>query len=134
MQRSKLSVLFALITLVFVYSNAGAYDTKVYKWKDSEGIWHYDVKPPKNAKAQTVSVKPATASQNAAANATGEPKTKEMKPNSNCDRARESVSIYENNRNVSLDSDGDGTPEPLDESQQIVELERARKLVDAYCK
>ncbi len=138
MKSSQLSIFVALVVSAssLVQFDALAYETKVYKWKDADGVWHYDAKPPKDNKAQTVSVKDATASQKSVANQAADANAKEMKANasnSNCDRAREAVRIYENNSKVSLDRDGDGKPEELDESQQIAELERARKLADAYC-
>jgi hypothetical protein len=52
--------------------------------------------------------------------------------NANCERARQNVATLENNPKVKMNRDGAGE-RPLNDNEQMEELQKARRQVDVFC-
>lgn len=121
---------------------------QVYKWTDENGVTHYSDSPPENRQYETknfsgdkrVAVEPdpqpitdpaaaATSGQDPAAIAAAAQAAREQ----NCATARANLDTLRNAATVRMDTDGDGTPEILDQAQRDAQAEIARGQVETYC-
>jgi hypothetical protein len=140
-------VLPLLATAALVFAGAAAAQ-QYYKWKDSSGTWHYTTTPPPaGAQVEKVNVNSAPVEGAApAAPAAGAAPTAGAAPaaapapvplaaqrNKMCEDSRARVATLESSPVVKMDTDGDGTPEPLSQEQHGAELQRARELARVYC-
>lgn len=117
----------ALIGLFAV--TAIAHAETIYKWKDENGVWHYDATKPKDQDVDQIKVKnrPATAAAPA--------KPAEAAPESpNCLLARNNLDTLNRYSKISKDMDGDGKPELLTLDQHKQEIADAEQQVAAFCK
>lgn len=103
----------------------------LYRWTDDKGVVHYtDQPPPAGRKFEKREVKieePAPAPAEAPA------ETAAAKPSAACERVRQNIKVLEGSGGVSMDLDGDGQAEPLDEATRKRELERSRELEKTLC-
>lgn len=128
---------FAIAILGLVAASA-AQAGEVYKWTDDKGVVHYTDAPPEGRdfeKKKAVAPAPATAPQ---AESEAEPKAeaapaRQGSAQANCEAARRNVENMERFAEISMDRDGDGTPEKLTAEQREEELTRHRALVDVFC-
>lgn len=107
----------------------------IYKWTDANGVVHYsDQPPPESAGAERINIK-------SIGRARGEPSQQDSteaaadKPESDaCTTARQNLVVFENNDDIRMDLDGDGTPELLSPEQSEAELVRTRELINLLCR
>jgi hypothetical protein len=136
---------FCLLLLALAFAASGpAAAQKVYKWVDKNGVVHYADAPPEGVKFERVNVSTGQArteregedgaegeegAQGDAAATAAAPA--EVSPQ--CRQAQANLDTLQNNRRVRKDVDGDGEPEEISGDALREEVERARKLVEAYC-
>lgn len=129
---------FAIAILGLVAASAAQAAGEVYKWTDDKGVVHYTDAPPEGRdfeKKKAVAPPPATAPEAAAdeAKAAAGPAAPQGTAKANCEAARRNVENMERFAEISMDRDGDGTPEKLTAEQREEELKRHRALADLYC-
>jgi hypothetical protein len=97
--------------------------SKVYQWKDANGVTHYADSPPPGQK-----VKDRTLQQRAPA-APGKPVV-----NADCSNARSNLSILKGSGPVGLDADRDGKHErELTPAERAERTTKAEEAVKTYC-
>ena len=102
--------------------------SELYKWTDEKGRVHYsDKPPPEGVKAESRDL-PQEANSDPSASPKPVPP-----PSAQCLQARQSLATLEQNTNVAADLDGDGTPEPLDETARQAQIVAARKAAQQLC-
>ena len=115
---------------------------EVYKWTDDAGVVQYTDYAPANRafeKLKTPGSKAATPVPEAAApEAAAEAAPVADAPaqgsaDANCAAARQNVDNISRFADVTMDRDGDGTPEKRTAEQRIEELRRNEQLVSLYC-
>ncbi|QWP78569.1 DUF4124 domain-containing protein [Lysobacter sp. K5869] len=106
--------------------------TDLYQWKDAQGVTHYSDSPPPGqsgsgqVKNRVIRNKSGTASQTAAIAATGE--------SSQCVSARANLKQLQSSAQVGVDSNGDGKPDNvLDTQQRAAQVQLAEASIRAYC-
>jgi hypothetical protein len=128
---------------LFVCASLGAASlaaaADVYKWTDDKGVVHYGDAPPEGFASTRIEVREApaptpVAEPSTAPGAAEAAKTAAATNTSNCDLARRNLEVFGSAAAVTMDRDGDGKPEPLDETQRTEELTRNQELVRIYCK
>ena len=141
-----------LVLVALLAAAATAQASDFYKWKDDDGVWHYDSKAPKDR--PSVPIRVATGTGNAGTGMDDATAAASDKPaidpnandpasqaararaasttNENCKRATNNVSIYENNAQVSLPG-ADGSPHVLSPEEHLAKLKEARDQRDAFC-
>jgi hypothetical protein len=130
-----------LLAVALAASGAAAASGEIYRWTDEQGVSHYSDTPPPNQ--EHVTVKVAVAAQpetdldpdepveTPAAPVAPEPKLPTTL--SNCETARKNLETFSGEARVVMDRDGDGKPEPLDETQRAAEIARNEELVRIFC-
>ncbi len=108
----------------------------IYKWTDANGVVHYsDQPPPESAGAERVNIKaigrPRSEPQQVDGTA---PAAAETPASDACTTARQNLVVFENNDDIRMDLDGDGTPELLSPEEREAELERTRGLISLLCR
>ncbi|MGY0505543.1 DUF4124 domain-containing protein [Luteimonas sp. e5] len=100
---------------------------KIYQWKDAQGRTHYSGTPPASGSYDVRGVRrqpeaaPATAAPAAAANP-------------RCSQARENLKILQENKDVMIDSNGDGTPDrALDTEEHAAQMRLAQSAIEVHC-
>lgn len=125
-----------LLAAALALSGAAVASGEIYRWTDDNGVTHYSDTPPVSREHSTFKVAsappvpvplPAT---ELAAEATKAPVTTNQ---SNCETARKNLETFANSTSVTMDRDGDGTAESLDEAQRATEIARNEELVEIYC-
>lgn len=98
--------------------------SKVYQWKDANGVTHYtDRAPSPDHQARTVGSRapaPAVAA----------------KPvvNANCSNARGNLAVLEGDAPVGIDTDNDGTPDaPMSAEQRAAQVQLAKAAITVHC-
>lgn len=101
---------------------------ELYKWTDDQGQVHYTDRPPENTEFEKREVRsePDSPPQEAVAEA--------AKETPECERARQNLKTLTESTQVSMDLDGDGTPEALDEAARTAQRERMQTLIGQLCK
>ena len=110
----------------------------VYKWTDENGVAHYSDSPPEGKQFDKLNVRGSVTRSEEPAPEPVAPPPAEAAPakpsnRSNCDVARKNIETFASNQNISMDRDGDGTPEPLDAETRAKELTRNQELAKLYC-
>jgi hypothetical protein len=143
------------LLLLFALPAAGQL---LYRWKDDNGVTHYSDQPPTGRSYETRQIEsaPAAANDDAAdPGATGpgqddeagnepvddtdpiEPpatdSVADATPSAACLQVRANLRVFESSSAVSMDLDGDGVPEKLDDEARARELERTRELIGKHC-
>jgi len=104
---------------------------ELYRWTDDKGVVHYtDQPPPAGTKFEKREVKVDEAPPPAA---TPRNETAAAKPSAACERVRQNIKVLEGSGGVSMDLDGDGQAEALDDVTRKRELERSRELEKTLC-
>jgi hypothetical protein len=104
----------------------------VYTWVDANGVRHYAQTAPEGVKYEIRGVRDqavgteATPAPEAAAPARAEDRMA-------CDRARLALDQLNSDVPLTMDRDGDGTPEPIDDAQRAEQKRLAEQAVRAYC-
>ncbi|RPE79577.1 DUF4124 domain-containing protein [Vulcaniibacterium tengchongense] len=100
--------------------------SKVYQWKDAQGVTHYSDSPPPDAAYRNRAIRnPAEPAPQAAA-----------KPvvNANCSNARSNLQVLQSGSPVGVDEDRDGKPErTLTESERANRVALAEAQIKTYC-
>lgn len=105
---------------------------EIYKWTDAKGRTHYsDRPPPADVTAERRDLpreaerpaEPAAEVDAAAAEAARL-----------CTQARDNLRLLQENTNVAMDLDGDGTPETLDEDTRLIQIRLAERAVEQRCR
>ncbi|MFK3647101.1 DUF4124 domain-containing protein [Lysobacter enzymogenes] len=106
--------------------------TDLYQWKDAQGVTHYSDSPPPGqassgqVKNRVIRNKSGTASQTAAVTAPGE--------SAPCVNARANLKQLQGSGQVGVDSNGDGKPDNvLDTQQRAAQVQLAEASIRAYC-
>jgi hypothetical protein len=114
--------------------------SEVYKWTDDAGVVQYTDSPPDgrpfekmktSGSKSTATVEPVATPEQLAAAETAAPTA--GTDGANCAAARQNVENISRFPEVTMDRDGDGTPEKLTAEQRQVELDRNQGLVTLYC-
>lgn len=133
--RSALAILVVAAAFSF---NVQAAD-EVYKWTDEKGVVQYSDSAPEGRLFEKINVgRSGSRAQELAAAPEAEtvaPEPAAPKPpaQSNCDQARKRLDAFEKSAVVTMDRDGDGTPELLDKTQHATELARSKEMVTLFC-
>jgi len=112
---------------------------EVYKWTDDKGVVQYTDTPPDGREFTRLSApkpRPDPAPEPAPEAAAAPASTPAPPPGSaiaNCESAKRNVENITRFTDISMDRDGDGTPEKLTEDERAKELERNQALVKLYC-
>lgn len=97
--------------------------SKVYQWKDANGVTHYADSPPPGQKAKDRTVSPRAPA------ATAKPVV-----NADCSNARSNLSILKGSTPVGLDADRDGKHErELTQAERAERTAKAEEAVKTYC-
>jgi hypothetical protein len=133
----RLSRLPIVLVALAVATPATVFSAEVFKWTDENGVTHYADAPPEDKKYDKINVRGQTTAtvtpeteQAPKPAATTAPKTTNQ---SNCETARKNVETFSTSQGISMDRDGDGTPEPLNEEERAKEMQRNQELVKLYC-
>ena len=126
----------ALLVVGCFAAAPSAWAAEVYKWTDENGVAHYSDAPPEGQQYDKVNVRGKIETEASPEAPATPPPTTPPKTNnqSNCEQARKNVATFESSAGVSMDRDGDGTPEVLTEQERREELERTQALIKLYCK
>ena len=114
---------------------------EVYKWTDDAGVVQYTDSPPDGRPFTTVktsgrasaTVAPVDAAATETAATAATPPPPPGTATANCAAARQNVENISRFAEVTMDRDGDGTPEKLTAEQRTEELQRNQNLVTLYC-
>lgn len=114
---------------------------EVYKWTDDAGVVQYTDSPPdgrpfskvKTSGRASATVAPVDPAAGEAATAAATPPPAPGTATANCAAARQNVENISRFAEVTMDRDGDGTPEKLTAEQRTEELQRNQNLVTLYC-
>ena len=120
--------LAALLAGLVIAPSAHAQATRVYQWKDAQGVTHYaDHPPPEQARKRNVGDASHGLSAPEAPAAPAE--------NPQCTTARGNLAILGSSSPVQQDTDGDGKPDvTLDDQGRANQKALAEAAVKAYCK
>ena len=111
----------------------------VYKWTDDKGVVQYTDAPPEGrefTKLASPSPRPApepAVDAEPAATPAAPPAAPPGTAQANCESARRNVENITRFTEISMDRDGDGTPEKLSAEERAKELERNQALAKVYC-
>jgi hypothetical protein len=126
-----------LLAAALVFSGVAAASGEVYRWTDENGVTHYSDTPPPSREHVTVKVatapRPAAPAEAPAPVAEAAPKPEVPTARSNCETARKNLETFATSTTVTMDLDGDGQMEPLDETRRAAEIARNQELVRIFC-
>lgn len=125
-----------LLAAALVFSGAVAASGEVYRWTDENGVTHYSDTPPPSREHVTVKVAAAprpVAPAEATAAVDAAPKPTVPTAQSNCETARKNLETFATSTTVTMDLDGDGKMEPLDETRRATEIARNQELERLFC-
>ena len=131
-----LAIRIAAGALLALCSAAASAAGEVYKWTDDEGRVHYTDAPPDGRDYERIKVRGVVARADAQPEA--DAPAAEAKPaaptrQSNCEIAKKNLETFRTSTAISMDRDGDGTPEPLDDAERAKELARNEELARLLC-
>ena len=115
---------------------------EVYKWTDDAGVVQYTDYAPEGRAFEKLkstgskapsAVEPVVPAAEGDEAANAAPAPAPGTAEANCASARQNVENITRFPDVSMDRDGDGTPEKLTAEQRTAELERNQTLVTLYC-
>ena len=99
---------------------------QVYQWKDANGVTQYSGTPPAGTDYQTREVRVRDGAPAPASAAPAEDPA--------CTTARENLALLAGKAAVSVDSDGDGTPDRnLDDAERAAQRELAQATIKVKC-
>lgn len=138
---SVLRIVLPVATMLLLAASSSQAAT-VYKWTDQQGVVQYTDAPPEgkafermeiggSGTARAAEEPPADASAPAAEPTPAQRRLDMMK--SNCATARANLETLRTGQEVTADSDGDGTPEPLDEAGRAKAQAAAEEAVRQNC-
>ncbi|MGN6113019.1 MAG: DUF4124 domain-containing protein [Luteimonas sp.] len=107
---------------------------QVYKWKDAAGVTHFTSEPPPDGRYEAREVDHHQAAPVAAdASAPATPAATPRSGDPGCATARENLALLAGSGTLSMDSDGDGKPEPLSDADRVRQRNLAQAVLDAKC-
>jgi hypothetical protein len=110
---------------------------QVYKWKDAQGVTHFTAEPPPKGaafEAREVDHHQAVAPPADAGDDAPAPKARSGEDPA-CATARGNLALLDGDRQVTVDSDGDGKPDkPLSDADRARQRNLARAILDAKCR
>jgi len=118
---------FVLLAGLVLASATHAQASRVYQWKDAQGVTHFsDQPPPAGAEKRKIGEDSRGLEAPAAAKPAENPQ---------CAAAKGNLAILASNSTVQQDTDGDGKPDvTLDEQGRANQKALAEAAVKAYCK
>lgn len=127
-----LAGLITALALVAASSPLHAQDP-VYTWVDSNGVRHYAQTPPDGVAYETRGVRDQTVG----SEATKAPETattpQREEDRRACERARLALEQLNSSVALEMDRDGDGKPEPVDDTMRAEQKRLAEQAIRAYC-
>lgn len=118
-------IVTAVIFGALAVATAGA-QQRVYRWVDAQGVVHYSQTEPDNAEAQARDLKvPRTAATAAPAAESPEQKA--------CRIARANRALLEGGQALVADTDGDGKPEPMSETDRAAARDLNARQIATFC-
>ena len=119
---------FAVFLIATVLAGAAS-AAEIYKWTDEKGRTHYsDRPPPANIEVERRDLPQEANSAPEVAQAPTQPDAAQL-----CAQARLNLRSLQENTNVAMDLDGDGTPETLDEDARQAQVRIAARTVEQRC-
>jgi hypothetical protein len=128
-----LAGLITVVALAAASSTLKAQDP-VYTWVDGNGVRHYAQTAPEGVKYEVRGVRDQTVG----TEATKAPEPVAASPAAEqdrvaCERARLSLEQLNSDVPLTMDRDGDGEMEPIDDAQRAEQKRLAEQAVRAYC-
>lgn len=102
---------------------------ELYKWTDENGVTHYSDKAPEGQEFEERALPNEPDAAPAEVPARAPPKQDSPR----CKQLRANLAVYQNNKNIEVDLDGDGKAEPLDEAGHQREMQKTRDLIAKEC-
>lgn len=110
---------------------------QAYKWKDAQGVTHFTAEPPPQGakyEAREVDHHQAVAAPAEAGDAAPQARARTGEDPA-CATARDNLALLDGDRQVTVDSDGDGKPDkPLSDADRTRQRNLARAILDAKCR
>jgi len=140
MKRSHLIACALLGASVLLGVSVGVLAKELYRWTDENGVTHYSDSKPEGVdferRAVITDPKPtatAATADAADASAAAKPPVKPTGPTPDCLQARSNLAVLNGAGDVSMDLNGDGTPETLDAAGRQTAIARHLELVKQHC-
>ena len=123
--------ILALIPAALLAASSLSAQETVYQWKDANGVTHYSQTPPENVRYDSRQIRDR--SLGSIAQKADAPSVRTPQEIAACDRARLALQQLNSNFLVTMDKDGDGTPEPLSAEEKAAQRRLSDQAVAAYC-
>ncbi len=126
------------VAVTFALASGTADAKELYRWTDEKGVTHYsDTKPvgvefeKREVAADPAPPPAAAAAQDAATE--GDAAKPKGPPSADCLLSRSNLETLRSGRAVSMDTDGDGEPEELDDQMRAQAIVATEEQIRAHC-